>query len=266
MDISILKKEIKILTETLTEQIDTVLKYTDKVPQIEMDILMGNIRKLYEDFYLIDKMNQNSTVKVQDELKIQETEADTERKPEIPPKKVVTEKPQPAPAIVEPKPEIPKPVIEKKPEPAPPPQKVEVKAEPEIPGKPVETDTKVETAKAVETKKKQKVKSTADLFTDAQDSVADKFMNGKDDSLGARMQKNKITDLKKAIGINEKFLFINELFEGNMQDYNDAIAKLNTSTTKPQAMVTITGLKTKFRWEDENEAFTQFMDIIDRRF
>jgi len=48
-----------------------------------------------------------------------------------------------------------------------------------------------------------------------------------DRSIGARMQQHPISNIKEAIGVNEKFLFINELFNGNIQAYNEAIASLN---------------------------------------
>ena len=42
-------------------------------------------------------------------------------------------------------------------------------------------------------------------------------------SIASHQQRKPIHDLKKAIGLNEKFLFINHLFDGNLQVYNQAI-------------------------------------------
>ncbi|MDZ7742618.1 MAG: hypothetical protein U5Q03_12920 [Bacteroidota bacterium] len=59
MNKRILKKEISNILEALHEQAEIILSHEGRIPQIEMDIAMGNIRKLYEDFYLLDKENRH---------------------------------------------------------------------------------------------------------------------------------------------------------------------------------------------------------------
>ncbi|MDZ7742619.1 MAG: hypothetical protein U5Q03_12925 [Bacteroidota bacterium] len=80
------------------------------------------------------------------------------------------------------------------------------------------------------------------------------------------MQQNKIKDLKDAIGINEKFLFINDLFDGNMQDYNNAIENINSMGTMEQADSVINKLKEKYNWKVKPDAVNHFMSYVERRF
>ena len=47
-------------------------------------------------------------------------------------------------------------------------------------------------------------------------------------SLAERLTNSKIDDLKSAIGINEKFAFITDLFAGSNKDYDTAISILNS--------------------------------------
>ena len=48
-----------------------------------------------------------------------------------------------------------------------------------------------------------------------------------DSSISGHLQKQPITDLMSAIGLNERYLYANELFEGDMQEFKNAIKMLN---------------------------------------
>ncbi|MGI8892945.1 MAG: hypothetical protein ACR2GN_05735, partial [Bacteroidia bacterium] len=88
-----------------------------------------------------------------------------------------------------------------------------------------------------------------------------------ENSLADRLKQNRVKDLKQAIGINEKFLFINELFEGSLNDYNNAISQLNSLSSKDEAEKYMDSeLKIKFKWNDSSKAHTIFVQLIERRF
>jgi hypothetical protein len=82
----------------------------------------------------------------------------------------------------------------------------------------------------------------------------------------SKIQKPSITDITKTIGINDKFQFANELFEGNMQEYNIAIHQLNTAETLESAMDYFDNLQQLYNWESENETVKRLLDIVDRRY
>jgi len=94
----------------------------------------------------------------------------------------------------------------------------------------------------------------------------DKFLEKNDISIAANMSHNQIINIKKAIGINEKFLFINELFHGNMHDYNLALDKFNSYETVYEAGHFIDELKSKNNWKTDENPFNQFVDIIKRKY
>jgi hypothetical protein len=79
-------------------------------------------------------------------------------------------------------------------------------------------------------------------------------------------KKSKIPGLKSAIGINEKFFFINELFKGNMKDYNEAIENLEACQSFDEAANLSDSLKQKYGWKDDSEAFVQLKEIVNRKF
>jgi hypothetical protein len=82
----------------------------------------------------------------------------------------------------------------------------------------------------------------------------------------ANVQKPIITDLKTAIGINDRFQFANELFEGNMQEFNIAIQQLNTAETLESAMEYIDSLQQLYNWDPKNETVKRLINLVDRRY
>ncbi len=75
-------------------------------------------------------------------------------------------------------------------------------------------------------------------------------------------QEGVVTDINDAIGLNDRFLFIRELFENDTIKYNDAINHLNVCESIQDAVVY---LKQNFRWQ-KNEASTKFLNLVKRKF
>lgn len=88
-----------------------------------------------------------------------------------------------------------------------------------------------------------------------------------DNSLANRMQRTPISDLKASIGLNERFLFANELFDGNMESFNRALNELNHIDSLEGANLFINAqLKERFNWNDESEITLRFLNLVERRF
>ena len=73
MDRKIILNEIVSLQETIAEQTETIINYNDSIPQIEIDIILSNIRSLYEKFYEINKTNKPGIIIEKNEKQIQVT-------------------------------------------------------------------------------------------------------------------------------------------------------------------------------------------------
>lgn len=72
-----------------------------------------------------------------------------------------------------------------------------------------------------------------------------------------------LSSLDEAIGINDKFLFIREIFNGNTDSYNEAIQKLEKVGNISDAMAVIMGYAGD---NSGSEAVTQLVDLIKRKF
>ena len=97
------------------------------------------------------------------------------------------------------------------------------------------------------------------------ETLGEKMM-GEDNSLAAKLQQNPVPDLKSVIGINDKFLFVNELFGGSMEKYNKSIENLNDLKTLNGAMIYLTELKIELQWNSSNEAYLKLKELISRKF
>jgi len=76
-----------------------------------------------------------------------------------------------------------------------------------------------------------------------------------------------IKDLKKAIGINDRFLFINELFDGDESVFERSIKTINSFSIWPEADYWIRReLKTKLGWNNDSLSVKLFDQLIRRRF
>ncbi len=76
-----------------------------------------------------------------------------------------------------------------------------------------------------------------------------------------------VKDLKKAIGVNDRFLYINELFRGDEVMYERSIKTINSFSIWPEAEYWIRReLKTKLGWIDTDQTVIQFDQLVKRRF
>ncbi len=85
--------------------------------------------------------------------------------------------------------------------------------------------------------------------------------------LSETLQEAPVKDLKKAIGINDRFKFLSELFRGDDAMYERSIKTINSYAIYPEAEYWIRReLKLKLGWDDKNETVKQFDQLVRRRF
>lgn len=109
--------------------------------------------------------------------------------------------------------------------------------------------------------------SLADKHKSDSISINDRMVSAKTDhTLADKIKLTPLRDIKAAIGINEKFQFINELFEGSGELYNEAIALLNNCSSANAANQLFTDYQHRNNWDSENKAFLKFKEYVDRRY
>ncbi len=98
-------------------------------------------------------------------------------------------------------------------------------------------------------------------------SLNDKLKQNGSNELMNKLQEEPIRDLKKAIGINDRFLFISELFRGDETMYERSIKTINSFNIYPEAAYWIQReMKFKLGWDDNNATVKHFNQLVKRRF
>ncbi|WP_157760719.1 hypothetical protein [Chitinophaga caeni] len=85
--------------------------------------------------------------------------------------------------------------------------------------------------------------------------------------LGQKLGQMSIPDLRKAIGINDKFQYIQELFRGDIAMYDRSVKTINEFTDIHEANNWIEReLKLKLGWLEEDHLVQQFYNVVRKRF
>jgi len=227
-----LNATIDIIIRDLNEAreiIDDLKKYPG-VPELQVELAKSKCKSASEVIALFKTMQTKITSPVQ-EMPGSEEQPVREKLPEKPEKAdVVPEKPVGEVAVT---------VIQE----APPPVREE----------------KVQTLK-----KPSEQSIIADQFSNRPESFNEKLGSHKHEEDVLEILRTKpLSSLDEAIGINDKFLFIREIFDGSPETYNQAIEKLESVGSISDAMAVImsyTGENTG------NEAVRQLVDLIKRKF
>jgi len=81
------------------------------------------------------------------------------------------------------------------------------------------------------------------------------------------LKESPIRDLRKGIGINDRFVFISELFRGDEPMYERSIKTINSFNIYPEAEYWMNReLKIKLGWDDTKEIVKHFYQLVKRRF
>jgi hypothetical protein len=85
--------------------------------------------------------------------------------------------------------------------------------------------------------------------------------------LSELLQDTPIKDLRKAFGVNDRYLFINELFNGDEVMFDRSIKTINAFSIYPEAEYWIRReLKVKLAWDEKSTFVMQFDQLVKRRF
>jgi hypothetical protein len=105
----------------------------------------------------------------------------------------------------------------------------------------------------------------ADKFSHLSNKLNEQLGNlreGEDD-VTDYMKAQPLTNLSEAIGVNDKFLFIREIFDGNQESYNQAISRLD----KAESLADARALMMSYTGDDkENNAANLLLELLKRKF
>ena len=90
----------------------------------------------------------------------------------------------------------------------------------------------------------------------------------------AEKLEEKITDIEKlpiaklvdAFSLNDRYLYANELFNKDMNAFNEAVKSIDGCTSFDDAQNLFNSLETEKEWDKENEHVIAFFALVERRF
>jgi hypothetical protein len=112
----------------------------------------------------------------------------------------------------------------------------------------------------------QPKKEVHELIGDSKESLNDRLKQEKTE-VAHVLKDTPIKDLRKGIGINDRFTFVNELFRGDEAMYERSIKTINSFGILSEAEYWINReLKFKLGWNDNKEEVQHFYHLVRRRF
>lgn len=118
-----------------------------------------------------------------------------------------------------------------------------------------------------QTKKPQPPPAPAPVDQKPEDTSLNEKLRQSRVELSDALSETSIKDLRKGVGLNDRFLFINELFRGDEVMYERSIKTINGFAIYPEAEYWIKReLKLKLGWMESNPVVKQFDQLVRRRF
>ncbi len=220
-----------------------------EISSIERDLMLSYVRQFYEA--ILAESNEKPVIPPAPKPVAVVVEA-----PPPPPKVVeVPIVPQPAPVVVVVPPPVPKPepkiemeIVAPKPEPivvqTPPTQPIVIaKPAPKAPAQP-----------------KSLIKPTVERVERTQ-LFEEKMSKELSDKLGEMP----IDDIKKGMSLNERIIFLNELFDGKNNEFENAVTNLNNAPNFEDAQQQLMILATRFDWSSKEKQAKTFIRLVKRK-
>jgi len=259
MDKVSLLNQIKTALEGLLSQTQQMEKKEQPVHQIDKDLLLEKTRALYEQMMALEDTRREEKTPGPEPAAEEGVPADekiTETMTEE--KEIVAEwQTDESQKVPEAQPE------ETVPEPEEEPETEEIPVTEEKATEQVAEEEPVERTE----EPAEPPKTTLDLFSVAPpETLGDTLSSTEKPAVADRLQMSGINDLREAIGINDKFLFINELFNGDLERYNKVINELNGFSGLSGAQTYLTELQVQYQWAENGPAYQKLNVLLERKF
>ena len=112
--------------------------------------------------------------------------------------------------------------------------------------------------------------SLADIYLEEKaerSMLNDSLQSPEKQSLADKLAKNAGQSIIKMLTLNQRFMFVNELFAGNQNQFLSAIELIDEMESYKEAAAHIrSSLAEKYKWDMESEEVEEFMELVEKRF
>ncbi len=104
-------------------------------------------------------------------------------------------------------------------------------------------------------------------LTGSRSTLADELENEQANTVLNYHRKQKIDSIRKNISIQQKFMFVKELFRNDDKEFNQVIEYLDSCSDRNEALEYISNnyFNTNI-WNEEDEPVVEFMTVVDKKF
>ena len=296
MELNKLTRDADDLIRKVVSRYNNLYDPAGNISQIELDLMLDDMRRLYDAFKIIGQIN----LTLQNKISIPPAQANTTDQKEAQTTPPVAEEykeastPTPTATVAEEAvttsetPPLQKSTTEHHPEPEPTseptysdelesefisepefeleaeePEAIETVEATKEPEKPIETPQE---PIASEPKQESAPTTLADRFSALNKSLSETLASASaQGSTGSRVFFHPIADLSSGIGLNDKFSFIAELFNNDSAYYEEAIVRINKAVNYDEANWILQKYYTP-AWSQKSETLMKLKDFIKRRF
>jgi hypothetical protein len=256
------------------EQVHKMLVTNEKLSNIEIDLILSKLRNSYDLVLNLDFSEPIQKIEEPIKIEIPVEQPKIEEIIEIKPEPIIEKIEEPIVKIIEEKVEAiidEEPIIEiieEKTEPIleeepifemveePKIEVLEIVEEPKTEILEIEEEQKVE-VKIEKTQEKPNIASNYKSLND----IFQNFSNQSD--LSAKFKSRPISNIKTSIGLNDKFLMINELFDGKAANFNAFLDSLDSLQNLEEATNYI---RENLTWDETKASATYLIELVYRRF
>lgn len=249
-------KQAKILLEKINRLFQS-MTMDEHISEIEKELMRNYVKSLYEEFLPDNKAQHTPIAELPKAPKV--VKPKVKAPPVVAP---VVETPLPPAPKVEAVPEpAPTPTPTPRPQPTPTPRPAAVVENKIVSPPPIKAAAPIKEPPppppAPKPKKAKVSEELEDLF---------EFKQATD--LSERLSQSPIKDLRNAMGINERFLTTNELFDGNSDALKDALSTMNGLQNFEQAKEYLSKIGEIYDWgkKSKKKKAKIFIKLVRRRF
>lgn len=253
------KKLIKILLKDMgeLEELISDIKSNGGFNALEMEFVHTRAKGIFQ---LMQMLNyQDGSVSDDNNKRNNLKESESEQKAEISiTQQVMEEKPEPEKELFEEEPEVEK-------------EQVNILISAEVKEETAQEPELVESAVVqVEEKQDEVVLEEETEKPEIASRLGDSFLKGRSVNdlitehvnLESKLSNLPVSNLQSAIGINDRFQYIRELFDGDNQKFQDTVKAIDSMHNLNEAAEY---LRNNFKWK-KNETSLKFVNLIKRRF
>ena len=106
-----------------------------------------------------------------------------------------------------------------------------------------------------------------EAFTASQQTLNDKLKQNQPKTVAENISKRQLENIRSGISLNQKFQFINFLFQGQSAEFDNALNDIERCSTYEQALTMLnSNYAARYHWDYNNPEVADFVELVERKF